>query len=208
MTGELPPEKLSTYQPYLPAVFQSDELIGRLLLAMEVVLSGVDDERAELAGLGPDRRPGLEQVIEQIHRLFDPQATPSEFLGWLASWVAITLRADWDEPTRRSFIQSIVPLYRLRGTRAGLEAMLSLYTREPVRVDDSFTDPPHFFQVQVTLADRDRESTRLKQQIARAIIDQEKPAHTFYALQISVPTMRLPAHLGTDETLLGTRTAD
>jgi hypothetical protein len=29
------------------------------------------------------------------------------------------------------------------------------------------------------------------QQIARAIVDQEKPAHTFYALEVTTPTMRL-----------------
>ncbi len=205
----VPPEKISSYQQYLPAVFQSDELIGRLLLAMEAVLSGVDETRAAALGIGagsgaPD---GLEAVLARVHTLFDPDATRSELLPWLASWVGITLRADWDEPTRRAFIRSIVPLYKLRGTKAGLEAMLTIYTREPVTVDDSFTDPPHFFQVRMQLSDTDREQVRLKQQIARAIIDQEKPAHTFYALQIAVPTMRLPAHLGTNETLLGTDAA-
>lgn len=201
-----PPEAISSYQRYLPAVFQSDELIGRFLLAMETVLSGLDAAQATAAGLGPDARVGLETLIDQVHTLFDPQTTRSEFLPWLASWVAITLRADWDETTQRDFIQRIVPLYKLRGTKAGLEAMLSLYTREPVTVDDSFSDPPHFFQVKMTLSDRDKESVRLKQFIAQAIIDQEKPAHAFYALQIAVPTMRLPAHLGTVETLLGTET--
>lgn len=200
----VPVEKISSYQQHLPAVFQTDELIGRFLLAMEAVLSGLGAERAEGAGLGPGPRDGLEDVLARVHTLFDPAATRAEFLPWLASWVALTLRADWDEPTRRAFIAGIVPLYKLRGTKAGLEAMLSLYTREPVTVDDSFTDPPHFFSVRMTLSEQDREQVRLKQQIARAIIDQEKPAHTFYALQIAVPTMRLPAHLGTNETLLGT----
>jgi hypothetical protein len=41
------------------------------------------------------------------------------------------------------------------------------------------------------LREADPELLQVKQQIARAIIDQEKPAHTFYALQVSVPTMRL-----------------
>jgi hypothetical protein len=117
--------------------------------------------------------------------------TEPEFLPWLAQWVALSLRADWDEDTKRRFIQQIVSLYRLRGTPAGLQRMLELYTRERVEVYDGFAAPAHFFQVQLTLNEADPELLRTKQQIARAIVDQEKPAHTFYALQVAVPTMRL-----------------
>ena len=69
--------------------------------------------------------------------------------------------------------------------------MLELYTGQPVEIDDDFEDLPFFFQVQLTLSEADPALLQLKQQIARAIIDQEKPAHTFYALQVAVPTMRL-----------------
>lgn len=195
----------SSYLNYLPAIFRQDPFAGQFLRAMEAILSGLDAARA--ADLGAEPVTGLEEKIGQAHTLFDPQTTQSDFLPWLASWVAITLRADWDEVTQRAFIQKIVPLYKLRGTKAGLEAMLTIYTREPVVIYDDFKEPAHYFQVKMTLSDRDKESLRRKQQIARAIIDQEKPAHTFYALQIAVPTMRLPAHLGTDETLLGTETS-
>ena len=64
--------------------------------------------------------------------------TDVEFLPWLSGWVALTLRADWSEATQRSFLQQIVPLYRLRGTRDGLQRMLTLYTGQPVEVDDDF----------------------------------------------------------------------
>jgi Phage tail protein (Tail_P2_I) len=105
--------------------------------------------------------------------------------------VALTLRADWDEATRRSFLQQIVPLYRLRGTRAGMQQMLELYTNERVEVDDAFDQVPYYFQVRLTLSEADPDLLRSKQNIARAIIDQEKPAYTFYALQLAIPTMRL-----------------
>jgi phage tail P2-like protein len=117
--------------------------------------------------------------------------TEPEFLPWLASWVSLSLRADWDEATKRSFIQQIVPMYRLRGTRAGLQRMLELYTRERVEVDDQFAAPPDFFQVKLTLSGADPVLFQRKQRIARAIIDQEKPAFTFYALEVVVPAMRL-----------------
>ncbi len=195
---------VSTYLNYLPAIFRQDTRAGRFLLAMEAILSGLDPTL--LAEVNAEPVTGLEAKNAQVHRLFNPQTTGADFLPWLAGWVAITLRADWDEATQRDFIQQIVPLYKLRGTKAGLEKMLTIYTREPVTIYDDFAEPAHYFQVKMTLSDRDKDSLRRKQQIARAIIDQEKPAHTFYALQIAVPTMRLPARLGTEETLLGTET--
>jgi phage tail-like protein len=194
----------SSYLDYLPAVFRQEQFVGRFLLAFETVLSGA----------GADT-PGLETIIGRVADYLDPVTTEADFLPWLAGWVTLILRADWDEETKRTFIRQIVPLYRLRGTRAGLLRMLALYTREPVQVYDAFEQPAHFFEVQLTLSEADPVLLQVKQQIARAIIDQEKPAHTFYALQVAVPTMRLVSEalherenaplliLGTN-TLLGT----
>lgn len=176
-----PNQSVSTYLHYLPAIFQQDPFLGRFLLAFEAMLTDEGD-------------PELPSLFVRIHRLadfFDPTTADKEFLPWLASWVALSLRADWDERTKRAFIQQIVPLYRLRGTKAGLQRMLELYTGEPVSIEDEFDQSAHFFQVQLRLTEPDPNRFRQKQQIARAIIDQEKPAHTFYALQVAVPTMRL-----------------
>jgi phage tail-like protein len=174
-------QSTSSYLQHLPAIFHQDPFVGRFLLAFETVLSGP----------GAAGQPGLETLVGRLADHFDPKTTPEEFLPWLASWVALSLRADWDTATKRDFIQEIVPLYRLRGTQAGLQRMLEIYTRESVTIDDTFDDPPHFFQVKLTLSDADPDRLRRKQEIARAIVDQEKPAHTFYALRVAVPTMRL-----------------
>ncbi|HEV7761706.1 MAG TPA: phage tail protein I [Acidimicrobiales bacterium] len=174
-------QSTSSYLQHLPAIFHQDPFVGRFLLAFETVLSGP----------GAAGQPGLETLIGRLADHFDPKTTPEEFLPWLASWVALSLRADWDTATKRDFIQEIVPLYRLRGTQAGLQRMLEIYTRESVTIDDTFDDPAHFFQVKLTLSDADPDRLRRKQEIARAIVDQEKPAHTFYALRVAVPTMRL-----------------
>ena len=177
-----PDQTASTYLDYLPSIFRQEPFLGRFLLAFETVLSG-----------RPPDRPGLETAIGRLADYLDPATTKAEFLPWLAGWVALSLRADWSEATRRSFIQQIVPLYRLRGTRAGLQRMLELYTGDQGRVEvqDDFEQPAHYFQVRLTLSEPDPALLRRKQQIARAIIDQEKPAHTFYALQIATRTMRL-----------------
>ena len=132
----------------------------------------------------------------------------AEFLPWLAGWVTLSLRADWDEATKRSFIQQIVPLYRHCAARKrGLERLLSrLYTGQLPEIDDDFEDPSYFFQVRLKLTEADPALLQLKQQIARAIIDQEKPAHTFYALQVAVPTIKrlvsLALHQDTNAPLL------
>ena len=180
---------VSSYLGYLPAIFRQEPFAGRFLLAFETVLSGTGAEQ-----------PGLEGTISHVADYLDPMSTTAEFLPWLAGWVALSLRADWDEATTRSFIQQIVPLYRLRGTRAGLERMLELYTGQLPEVDDGFEQPAHFFEVRLKLTEADPELLQRKQQIARAIIDQEKPAHTFYALEIAVPTMRLVSQALHEET--------
>ena len=175
----------SGYLDYLPAIFRQDPFAGQFLLAFESVLSGP---------------AGLEGTIGTIARYWDPALTDPEFLDWLAGWVSLTLRADWDVPTRRDFIAKIVPLYTLRGTVDGLAQMLGLYTGQSVEIHDTFDAVPYFFEVKLTLSEADPALLRVKQQIARAIIDQEKPAHTFYALQVAVPTMRLVSQALHDRT--------
>lgn len=178
-TPQPTPQPQSSYLDYLPALFRQEPFVGQFLLAFETVLTGAGGQ------------PGLETTIGRIADYFDPGVTEADFLPWLAEWVTLSLRADWDEQTQRSFIQQIVPLYQLRGTRDGLLQMLTLYTTEPVQIYDAFDDRPYFFEVQLTLSEADPALLQEKQQIARAIIDQEKPAHTYYALRVAVPTMRL-----------------
>lgn len=214
----------SSYVDYLPAIFNEPPFLGRFLRAFERILSEATPE---------DNQPALETIIERSHTYFKPvisgedvQQAPSEFLPWLANWVALTLREDLAEAQQRQFIREIVPLYRLRGTKLGLQKILQIYLGENVSItiyddgqDFGFSPPAHFFQVAISLNDRDLNELRRRQAIASAIIEQEKPAHTFYGLQIRVPTMRLLSEelsgqlnepvlrLGKN-TLLGTGTMD
>jgi phage tail-like protein len=229
MAVNIPPT--SSYLEYLPAIFQegADEqgvtYLGRFLLAFEKILSG----------LGDPQQPGLEEIIGRIHTYFDPdpvlpgqspvetERAPAEFLPWLASWVALSLREDWGEEEKRRFISRIVPLYQQRGTKAGLAEMLRTYTgmgvdiqdfSQPFQVGVTSTvgvdtliggGPPHYFSVKMVLTELGDLGFVRREQIARAIIDQEKPAHTFYDLRIEFPTMQIgvTSTVGVD-TLLGT----
>ncbi|MCP5013266.1 MAG: phage tail protein I [Aestuariibacter sp.] len=197
-------EPISSYMHYLPPIFQESEVLNGFLLAFERILTQATSGDAKLA---------LETQIAQTETYLRPlptdlteQQAPAEFLPWLAGWVALTLRDDWPEDTQRRFIREIVPLYQMRGTKAGLKRMLEIYLGDnvPVTIYDrnitytpkitntlTFAPPPHFFQVQISVTTQDTDIIRKIQQITQAIIEQEKPAHTFYGLQIAIPTMRL-----------------
>jgi phage tail-like protein len=192
---------LSRYLEHLPAFFQEDPFLGRFLLAFERILSG-------LPAADPPNLPsvpiGLEQLLDRIHTYFDPldrdgsgKSAPPDFLPWLATWVATSLREDWSDDTRRRFIANIVPLYRQRGTKAALQSLLKLYTGVDVEVLEDPKEPgaapfpPRYFQVRFTVTERDPSLLSRKAVIATDIIDREKPAHTFYGLRISYPSLEI-----------------
>ncbi len=222
------PGQASSLLDSLPAIFQDGSLpgqpnfLGRFLLAFERILLGLGEvsEESEEPGLG------LEDKISKLDRYFDPDNTPSEFLPWLAGWVALTLREDWKEEEKRRFIGRIVPLYQQRGTRFGLEELLRTYTGLPgenvrvyeltqplqvgvtstVGVDTAIgSGPPHYFVVKMSLPVSTAIDRSRQEQIARAIIEQEKPAHIYYDLIVEFPTIQVgvTSTVGKD-TLIGT----
>lgn len=210
--------RLSTYLDYLPAIFQhrDADFIGRFLLAFEQVLTGLPED------IDLPIRHGIEQKLDLLHRYFDPMTTPDEFLSWLGEWVALTLRTDWSEEEQRSFLSSIVRLYRKRGTKSGLIELLQIYTGTEVEVDELLQPmqigvrstigmntiigetPPFHFIVRIILTNPVFVDLNRREQIARAIIEQEKPAHTTYDLIVDYPTMQIDVFstIGKD-TLLG-----
>src|ERR1041384_5225074 len=99
----------SSLLEYLPAIYQEeidqetgqpDPFLGQFLLAFERVLTAEDDPKLQFKS--------LETTIANIATLFDPQQTPDEFLPWLASWTAFSLRADLDFDQQRDFLSKII----------------------------------------------------------------------------------------------------
>ncbi len=157
---------------------------------------------------------GIEEKLNRIPDYFDADETPAEFLTWLAGWVALTLKegAGWDEktlPKKRQLLAQIVPLYQKRGTREGLEEYLKIYVGEGVRIIEELIPlqvgihskvgvdtlieglPPYFFMVEITLPVPYPTAMSEKQKAIRELIDLEKPAHTYYSIKITVPTMKI-----------------
>ena len=188
---------------------------------------------------GEQAKPGLEEQFEGIpgalggiERTFEPGPgspdgfrTPDEFLDWLSGWVALSLRADVPPERQRLLIANAVPLYRIRGTKAGLEKLVSLYTtlgctvleagprlqigvHSTIGEDTSINGgPPHYFRLTVRLATTEPAEIAAQRQILTSIIDAEKPAHTYFDLEIVTPVLQIgvTSHVGVDTLLDGER---
>lgn len=199
---------------YLPEIYRETEFTGRFLKIFEKILTGIDD------GVVLER-PGIEQLLDNISDYFDADSTPFEFLEWLASWVALELPEDWPEEVKRNLIPEIVQLYKKRGTLEGLEAFLKIYAGPGVTIDEYLNPfkigyssigkstaldggPPDYFKVTVILPEADVDLKVKKEKAVRAIIDREKPAHTYYDLEVIIPILQIEVHSTIDvDTLLG-----
>jgi phage tail-like protein len=183
------------YLRHLPALYQSDELMGRFLMLFESFWAPVEGQ------------------IDHLPLYFDPNMTPPDFLPWLASWFDVILDERLSEEQQRQLVQSAASLYRRRGTKQALQEYLKIYTGQPVEIiehrahdfrlgPEAMLGPgvalgtgnrPHTFTVILSLppvpssAGGKKERARQAQERRRtleAIIETEKPAHTTYTLRI------------------------
>lgn len=103
-----------SYLRYLPAIYQEDpvsrEFLERFLSLFESLYFDLETE------------------ISRLFRYFDPAATPSGFLPWLASWLDVALEEQWPEQKKRLLITEAYQLFRIKGTAAGIKRLLEIYT--------------------------------------------------------------------------------
>ena len=106
-----------TYLRHLPAIYGADpagrELTERLLALPASILGG------------------LEEAIDGLPRLFDPEAAPAgdppSWLHWLAGWLAFAPSEAWSEADTRRHIAQAFDLAGRRGTVDGLRRYLRIY---------------------------------------------------------------------------------
>lgn len=72
----------------------------------------------------------LEEQIDGIARYFDPEVVEGEFLQWLAEWLDVDDVYIWTEEQLRYLLQNGMRLYKMRGTRWAVSAMVALYLGE------------------------------------------------------------------------------
>nr|WP_046284319.1 phage tail protein [Mycobacterium sp. UM_NZ2] len=110
----------------LPAVFRSvpqSDFLGRFLGVFDSITASV------------------ERQLDELPALFDPFASPTstdrrhDVLSWVASWLAVSFDATWDEHLRRVLLAHTGRLHRLRGTPAGLRMALRILLGLPPDVD-------------------------------------------------------------------------
>jgi phage tail-like protein len=103
----------------LPAIFQEDPVVMRLVSAFDDVLA-----------------PAINS-LDNLPSYLDPALTPDDFLDWLAGWVGVLLDETWPIERRRAFVAVAADLYRTRGTAEGLAAHVRLFTAGEVEVVES-----------------------------------------------------------------------
>jgi phage tail-like protein len=102
--------------PAMPAVYQEDSFAQGFLDALDTVLAPV---------MG---------TLDNLDTYFDPYLTPDDFLGWLATWVGMTVDDSWTIERRREAVARAVELYRLRGTATGLQEQVEIHTGGTVEI--------------------------------------------------------------------------
>jgi phage tail-like protein len=181
------------YLKHLPSLYEADELMGRFLMLFESFWSPI------------------QRQIENLPMYFDPRMTPPEFLPWLASWVGLVLDDRWSEEQKRRLIGSAVSLYRMRGTRRGMQEYLEILAPEVQIVEHrsnnlvvgpgsrlgpavalGMDNVPNTFTVTVRLpsdptpadeGERAQHTLQVRRMIT-AIIEAQKPAHAGYVLRV------------------------
>jgi len=221
---------------YLPEAFRADEVNGVSFL--RTFLTAFQTLFEELEG-EIEGQPG--GAIGGIPDLFSPATTPpgelahrapgseADFLSYLASWIALPLRADKDVAFNRALFAATLPLIERRGTVPGLDALLRAWLRgdlldtspplliltdlsrafndvdavlrlgetATLGVDTVLGEGPPFFFVADLVTDPTVVELRAPagldrfQRAARALLEAERPAHTYYQLRVRAHTMQL-----------------
>jgi phage tail-like protein len=116
---------------HLPGLFSRDDTSHRFLeraLALFQVLY--------------DQELGL---VQELPRLFDPEAAPdgssAPWLEWLADWVGAELDESWAADKRRSTVARAFEVFGRRGTRESLRYLISLYTGATVFIEEAASGP-------------------------------------------------------------------
>ncbi|MET8630442.1 phage tail protein I [Kitasatospora sp. NPDC004669] len=102
----------------LPALFADDDFAQRFTAGLDTVLAPVF------------------ATLDNLPAYFRPRLAPTDFLDWLASWVAVDVDPAWPEEVRRAVVERAVELHRWRGTRRGLTERLRLVLGAGAEITD------------------------------------------------------------------------
>ncbi len=151
-------------------------------------------------GAGTFIPPLEEEHTREFRDIFSTDM--DDFLSWFAGWVGLSLKENWDKQRRRTILAKIIPLYRIRGTKKGLEEFLKICTGYSVEIIEELKSfqvgitshvgidmmlgglPPYHFIVKVTMPEKD-DVLQSKRKMIEELINMEKPAHTTFKLKLN-----------------------
>lgn len=93
---------------HLPSIYQENDFLRHYLMIFQHIMN----ETAI--------------TLDNLDNLFRPMETPAKFLPVLANWFGVDYELLGDEATARKVLQYTIPLYRYRGTKRGMKALLYL----------------------------------------------------------------------------------
>ncbi len=180
---------------HLPAVYQEirsgHNFLERFLALFETLFTSIDRQ------------------IDDLPDLFDPDTTPSGFLPWLSSWLALTPDEAWPEERRRALLRDAHELYRLRGTREGLARLIETLTGARPLIVEPFqlacAEAPEMKTLLARLHCPDpfcfsvllrpfQVSSDDELRAIRRLVEDESPAHTSPCVRRLEPLAQLDRH--------------
>lgn len=142
----------------------------------------------------------------------------NSLLNWQSTWIGLNCDNNWTLDSKREIMATILPVFRQRGTAAGLEELLNIYIDGDIAVNDVVSAPamtvghttrlkaayengdpvvggvrPFAFQIVLTVPTFDLSSPAVRSKVAaiKALTDQEKPAHTSYTVEVTTTVTQL-----------------
>lgn len=155
------PTDASNWLKYLPAIYSEDQFIGRYLLIFESILSPIS------------------WLVDNFDMFLSPEVAPPEWLQWMAGWFDVVIVPELPIAHQRAIVEQLGWLFFRRGTKAGLERLLTLYFGTKPEIVES-RDEAHF-TVKLYLSES---NVKLDRDIVDRLIMAHKPAHASYTLEI------------------------
>lgn len=115
---------MDTFIRYLPDVFEKSVNKSEFLMKYMAIFQNLYLE--------------IEDKIDNISDLFDPDMVDNERIRWLADFLNIDNHHIWDDKKLRKLLKNIGSLYELRGTKEGIEKIVELYTGEKPIIIEAF----------------------------------------------------------------------
>ena len=117
-----------SYLDLLPAIYRREPEAGvfleQFLALFEHVFTGVEDR------------------YEEFSRQLNPDAAPLEVIDWLAALVDLAFDPSWPIERRRALVGEAMALYRCRGTVAGIERYVEIYTGRRPSIVEAWLERP------------------------------------------------------------------